>query len=111
MKLSLFKKLSFAFTLMTGICLGQQALAETTSANALEQTVEVSQAPQVKTLNINAATAEEIAAQLKGVGLTKAQAIVAFRDLNGPFMSLEEITQVKGIGAATVEKNKEVIQF
>ncbi|HBF07664.1 MAG TPA: hypothetical protein DHW71_14770 [Gammaproteobacteria bacterium] len=62
-------------------------------------------------ININSATAQEIASALKGVGLSKAQAIVDFRTLNGSFLQLEEITQVKGIGASTLEKNKDKIRF
>ena len=65
----------------------------------------------VAAVNVNTATAVELAAALKGVGLAKAEAIVAFRDLNGPFLQLEEMTQVKGIGSATVEKNEAVIRF
>lgn len=69
------------------------------------------QAPASDAININTATAAEIAAAMNGVGAAKAEAIVAFRDLNGPFLQLEEIAQVKGIGAATLEKNKQSIRF
>jgi len=60
-------------------------------------------------VNINTATAEEIAAALKGVGPAKAEAIVAYREANGPFVSVDQLTEVKGIGAATVEKNRSQI--
>jgi competence protein ComEA len=61
---------------------------------------------QTTAININKADAETIAASLKGVGLQKARAIVAFRDSNGPFKSLEEIALVKGIGIKTVKNNE-----
>lgn len=64
--------------------------------------------PQV---NVNTATADELAAVISGVGLQKAKAIVEFRKLNGEFLQLEELSQVKGIGAATLEKNKAMIRF
>lgn len=63
----------------------------------------------VITVNVNTASAEEISTLLKGVGLKKAQAIVEYRDQNGPFVSKDELTKVKGIGAATVKKNEDRI--
>lgn len=60
-------------------------------------------------VNINSASASEIAASLKGVGLKTAQAIVAYRDANGAFQSLDALTMVKGVGRKTVKKNKKHI--
>jgi competence protein ComEA len=60
----------------------------------------------VSPLNINSATAEQLSAVLSGVGDAKAKAIVAFRDQNGPFESIEELTKVKGIGNALLQRNK-----
>jgi competence protein ComEA len=57
-------------------------------------------------VDINKATAAEIATSLNGVGPSKAEAIVAYREANGPFVSVDQLTDVKGIGAATVEKNR-----
>ena len=57
-------------------------------------------------VNINTAAASEIAGALNGIGITKAEAIVAFREQNGRFMQPGDIVQVKGVGAATFEKNK-----
>lgn len=62
-------------------------------------------APVQMQVNINTATAEMIAENLTGVGLRRAEAIVAYRDSFGPFYSAEELTAVKGIGKSTVEKN------
>ena len=62
-------------------------------------------------VNINTASAIEIATSLKGIGENKAAAIIAFREANGPFKSLKGLTQVKGIGAATVDKNREDIEL
>jgi competence protein ComEA len=60
-------------------------------------------------VNINTADAETIAKSLDGVGLSKAKAIVAFRDEHGPFKSADDLTQVKGIGQATLQKNHDAI--
>ena len=58
------------------------------------------------TVNINSASAEAIADNLVGVGLSRANAIVAYRDNYGPFYSAEELSAVKGIGMATIKKNE-----
>jgi competence protein ComEA len=60
-------------------------------------------------VNINTATAEEIADSLKGVGESKAQLIVQYRDENGAFMHVDELVNVKGIGISTVDKNRGLI--
>ncbi|MDH3536267.1 MAG: helix-hairpin-helix domain-containing protein [Gammaproteobacteria bacterium] len=57
-------------------------------------------------VNINTATAAEIAAALNGVGLSKAQAIVEYREAYGEFSRADEIVFVRGIGESTYEKNK-----
>ena len=49
-------------------------------------------------VDVNSATAETISAELKGVGMSKATAIVAYRKAHGPFKSREDLMQVKGIG-------------
>ena len=64
---------------------------------------------QIQMLDINSADAMAIAAALDGVGLTKAQEIVAYREMFGNFHSVEELADVKGIGPATVEKNRQRI--
>lgn len=46
---------------------------------------------------------------LKGIGKQKAQAIVKYRQMNGPFQSLDDLQNVPGIGAKTVANNKDMI--
>lgn len=60
-------------------------------------------------VNINNADASEIAAALQGIGAQKAEAIVAYREKNGPYKSVDELEQVKGIGPATISKNRDDI--
>ncbi len=57
-------------------------------------------------LDINAATTEQIADSLDGVGKAKAEAIVQDREKNGKFKSVDDLARVKGIGPATIEKNR-----
>lgn len=61
-------------------------------------------------VNINTADAETIAAELKGVGLSKAKAIVEYREKHGPFRAPGDLSLVKGIGERTVELNHADIQ-
>ena len=60
-------------------------------------------------VNVNSASAEELADGLKGVGKTKAAAIIEYRNVNGKFMHIDELVNVKGIGIRTVDLNREVI--
>lgn len=57
-------------------------------------------------VNINTASAEEIATALDGIGISKAEAIVAYRETYGLFNRADEIVFVRGIGDSTYEKNK-----
>jgi competence protein ComEA len=63
----------------------------------------------VQPVNVNTATAEEIAEALKGVGISKAEAIVSYRTEHGDFKHADELVNVKGIGIRTVDINREYI--
>lgn len=87
---TLFFTLLFAFTLS-----GTAAMADSST-----------QVDEIQiTVNVNQASAEELATLLNGIGQSKAHAIVMYRDKNGPFKSKEELMKVKGIGNALVAKN------
>lgn len=57
-------------------------------------------------VDINRADAQTLADALDGIGLAKAKAIVDYRQTRGPFKSADQLTEVKGIGARTVERNR-----
>ncbi len=57
-------------------------------------------------IDINAADAATLE-QIDGIGEKKAQAIIDYRTEHGPFGSVDDITKVKGIGPATLEKNRD----
>lgn len=62
-------------------------------------------------VNINTADAETISEELDGVGLTKARAIVEYRQKHGPFKSADDLSLVKGIGERTVDLNRSNIKI
>jgi len=62
-------------------------------------------------VNINSATAQQIAKALNGVGIKKAQAIIDYRHQNGVFSDVNALMSVKGIGQSIVSKNKQDILF
>ncbi len=93
----LFRLLITALTLASLSCLSVNAFAAKENKKPITS---------VNKISINAASANVLSEVLNGVGLKKAQAIVAYRDAHGKFARLEDLTLVKGIGAATLEKNK-----
>lgn len=68
------------------------------------------QATEPSKININTASADELA-NLNGIGKVKAEAIIEHRKQIGEFKSLEELTLVKGIGHATLEKNRNLLSL
>lgn len=62
-------------------------------------------------VNVNTADAAAIAEALSGVGPAKAEAIVAYREANGPFKTAEDLLNVKGIGEGTLKQIKVDLQF
>lgn len=58
-------------------------------------------------VDVNTASAEQLAEALTGVGPAKAEAIVAYRQKNGEFEHIDELVNVKGIGLRTVDRNRD----
>ena len=63
----------------------------------------------VQPVNVNTADAQTIADSLTGVGLSKAAAIVAYREAHGTFKHVDELVNVKGIGLKLIDKNRDYI--
>jgi competence protein ComEA len=64
-----------------------------------------------QTVNINSADAQTLAQMLNGVGDKKAQAIITYRETYGPFESVDELAEVKGIGKALIQSNRGLIKL
>nr|WP_281268734.1 helix-hairpin-helix domain-containing protein [Wenzhouxiangella sediminis] len=63
------------------------------------------------TVDINTASAEQLAEVLDGVGPAKSEAIVAYREENGDFTHIDELVNVRGIGLRTVDQNRDRIDL
>ena len=57
-------------------------------------------------IDINSADASALASAITGVGESRAAAIVEYRDTHGPFASVDELINVKGVGMKTVDKSR-----
>lgn len=68
------------------------------------------QALSQNSININRASEGELTS-LKGIGSSKAQAIILYREMFGDFKSIDELAKVTGIGAKTIEKNRSRLQL
>jgi competence protein ComEA len=62
-------------------------------------------------VNVNSADANTLARELDGIGPAKAQAIVEYRQKNGPFRSAEDLLKVQGIGQKVLDQNKANIRL
>ena len=56
-------------------------------------------------VNLNTATASDLDG-IKGIGPSKAKAIIDYRSKNGPFKSVEDLKNVKGFGEKSITKLK-----
>lgn len=94
------KRISLFGILLSSFIFSSISLAEPTPISPIKQ--EQKQTIQV---NINTASAQELTKILTGIGLSKAQKIVEYREKFGPFVSVEQLKEVSGIGQATLDKN------
>ncbi|MBC53925.1 MAG: competence protein ComEA [Gammaproteobacteria bacterium] len=92
---------SFLFCLAT--CTAVFSVSVGASAQESPASTEIVVEQQV---NINTADAETLALALDGVGMTRAMDIIAYREQNGEFETVEQLQEVSGIGPATLERNR-----
>lgn len=67
-----------------------------------------SRVPIAGKINLNTASLAELDT-LSGIGKVKAQAIIDYREANGPFQTVDQLVKVKGIGPKTLEKLRDKI--
>jgi competence protein ComEA len=102
---------SLVFALLTSASIAAIAAPATnTEAVTAPLAVQVAPSGESAKVNLNAADATTLQRELAGVGEAKAKAIVAYRESNGPFASLDELLEVKGIGKAILDKNRDKLE-
>jgi len=95
--------LRLLFVVFASLPLFSSAAAEVAN---VEKGKPAASATTQQTINLNSADAATLQQALHGVGAAKAKAIVEYRDAHGPFASVDELLEVKGIGSAILEKNR-----
>ncbi|GLS83845.1 ComEA family DNA-binding protein [Paraferrimonas haliotis] len=93
------------------LTLSLSALANPSQPSPVSPSQSQSQSETEAKVNINQADANTLANRLSGIGLSKAQAIVAYRQQHGNFKHPQELVLVKGIGMSILEKNKHLIEL
>ncbi|MGH8384625.1 MAG: ComEA family DNA-binding protein [Pseudomonas sp.] len=102
---------SLVFSLLTSVSTAAISApvvkAEAGSAPLMQ---EISTKAQSGKVDLNVADAPTLQRELSGIGETKAKAIVAHRETNGPFVSVDDLLEVKGIGKAILDRNREKLE-
>lgn len=75
-----------------------------------EETGQVRVPEVIGQISINSGTREELQ-ELPGIGETYAKRIIEYRETNGGFTSVDELTKVKGIGEKTLEKLRAFVKL
>lgn len=92
--------------LVTSLLFGFMALGSFSVQAAVSPALEpVETVASVATVNINTADADTLQQMLSGIGASKAQAIVAYREEYGDFIAVDELLEVKGIGQSILNNN------
>ena len=106
-------RIGFVSSLVMALLVSVSGLAHATTTVAAPVAVAAeaqasSEAPAM-TINLNTADEATLQRELSGVGAAKARAIVAYREANGEFATTDELLEVKGIGKAIFEKNRDKV--
>lgn len=108
MRTAYFSSLVFALLASASIAVNAAPAKPEASTPVAAQ---IAPAAQTSKVNLNAADAATLQRDLSGIGEAKAKAIVAYRESNGPYTSVDELLEVKGIGKAILDKNREKIEL
>ncbi|WP_260955209.1 ComEA family DNA-binding protein [Pseudomonas citri] len=109
MRTSYFYSLVFALLTSASIASIAAPVATPGTMAAPQASEELVKSHAVK-VDLNEADAATLQRELAGVGKAKADAIVAYRETNGPFSSVEELLEVKGIGKAILDRNRDKLE-
>ncbi|EXF95562.1 competence protein ComEA [Pseudomonas fluorescens HK44] len=102
---------SLVFALLTSASVAAIAAPATKiEAVTSPSTMQVAPSGEAAKVNLNTVDATTLQRELAGVGEAKAKSIVAYRESNGPFSSVDELLEVKGIGKAILDKNRDKLE-
>lgn len=102
---------SLIFAFLTTLSLTTTAAPSIKPEAPTPITAQLTKTEQLAKVSLNAADAETLRRDLFGIGAAKAKAIIAYRESNGPFTAVDELLEVKGIGKALLEKNRERLEI
>jgi len=111
MRSSFLSSLLFAAFATASVAVSAAPAAQTPAMPAAPMSATTMSAEQVGKINLNTADAATLQKELTGIGSAKAQAIVAYREANGEFASIDELLEVKGIGKALLDKNRDKVSI
>lgn len=109
MKLPLFLLLTLSAAALATASAAPPAtvvVSATKSPTAVSSTTAAKPVAAAATIDLNSADASTLAREMRGIGQSKARAIVEYRRIHGPFRSIDDLALVKGIGARTIELNR-----
>ncbi|OCX11582.1 ComEA family DNA-binding protein [Pseudomonas graminis] len=98
---------SLIFALLASTSLAVTAAPAATPPDASKPAMSAPASMQDAKVNLNSASAETLQKELSGIGAAKANAIVAYREEHGGFTAVDELLEVKGIGKALLDKNRD----
>jgi competence protein ComEA len=99
------------FAILASISLATHAAPSSKSEASTPTSVQMTSAEQTNRVKLNSADAETLRRDLFGIGAAKAKAIIAYRESNGSFTAVDELLEVKGIGKALLEKNRDRLEL
>ncbi|MBD8599284.1 helix-hairpin-helix domain-containing protein [Pseudomonas sp. W2Oct36] len=102
---------SLIFALLASTSLAVTAAPAATPPEAAKPAMSAPAGMQDAKVNLNSASAETLQKELSGIGAAKANAIVAYREEHGGFTAVDELLEVKGIGKALLDKNRDKLSI
>jgi competence protein ComEA len=101
---------SLVFALLTSVSIAAVSAPSVKTEASGPEAMQASVTTQSGKVDLNGADASTLQKELSGIGEAKAKAIVAYRETNGPFASVDELLEVKGIGKAILDRNREKLE-
>lgn len=111
MRRSFLSSILFAVLTSASIAVTAAPAAQTAPTMPAPASAAAVKAEPSTKLNLNTADVDTLQKELTGIGRAKAEAIVAYREANGEFASVDELLEVKGIGKAILDRNREKVSI